>query len=312
MFLAAAVLPGQPLLDLQDAVARLRTKVSSQPSTPVEKQAIAKIEAWLRQEIDRTYPPKSGQANIRWYTYGKGLKARIASPANPGSAKLPLLVLMHGFRGEASDFHDGTLTRFATSYGNGVFVAAVSLRGRDGSPGQPDAGGEEITDIAGAVESLLQDFPQMLDRSNVHIAGYSGGGGNALSAAARYPALFKTATSFFGISDYALWFRQANADQRKYLLLWAGSEANLLSRDVCARLANYPGTLRLYHDRGDDNVPVVHSERVLACRPESFGNFSEPGDEIRWLHQNPNGDPPVRQAEREFLLRVALWNESAK
>lgn len=292
------------LLELQDALVRLR-------ATPgIHRPALAKWESWLRQEVDKAYPPQRGEAELRWFTYGKGLKAHLAIPN--GSGALPLLILMHGFRGAAADFQDVTLHRFATSYGKGVFVAAVSMRGRDGSPGQPDAGGEEIEDIATAVEALLQACPQRLSAGNVHIVGYSGGGGNAMSAAARYPKMFQTATSFFGISDYAQWYRQANADQRKYLWQWTGSDQAMEARDVCARLAQYPGELRLYHDRADQNVPVWHSERALACRPESYASFSEEGDAVRWIHENPNGDPPVRQAEREFLLRVALWSELKK
>jgi pimeloyl-ACP methyl ester carboxylesterase len=295
----------EAILDLQDAVARMRS------TTGIHRPSVATMEAWVRREVDRAYPPKQGaNAELKWFTYGDGLKAHLAIPKNAGA--LPLLILMHGFRGQAADFQDDTLRRFATSYGKGVFVAAVSMRGRDGSKGKPDSGGEEIGDIAAAVEALLRAHPKQLSRGNVHIVGYSGGGGNAMSAAARYPAMFQTATSFFGISDYAQWYRQANADQRKYLLEWTGGEAAMEARDVCAKLAQYPGVLRLYHDRGDNNVPVSHSERALACRPESLANFSEEGDAVRWIHENPNGDPPVRQAEREFLLRVALWSELKK
>jgi dipeptidyl aminopeptidase/acylaminoacyl peptidase len=292
------------LLELQDAIARLRTTAG------IHRPAVATLDAWIRKEVDKAYPPKQGEAELKWFNYGDGLKAHLAIPKGAGA--LPLLVLMHGFRGQAADFQDATLKRFATSYGKGVFVAAVSMRGRDGSKGTPDSGGKEIDDIAEAVEALLKEYPKQLSPDNVHIVGYSGGGGNAMSAAALYPKMFQTATSFFGISDYAQWYRQANADQRKYLLAWTGSEAAMEARDVCAKLAQYPGVLRLYHDRGDNNVPVGHSERALACRPESLANFSEEGDAVRWIHENPNGDPPVRQAEREFLLRVALWSELKK
>jgi pimeloyl-ACP methyl ester carboxylesterase len=273
------------------------------------KMAIAELEAAVRHNVDQAYPAKSGDAEIRHFTYGKGLKAILAWPKG-STDRLPLLVLMHGFRGQARDFQDATLARFATSYGKGVFVAAVSMRGRDGSPGTPDAGGAEIEDIRDAVLAIQREFASQVEPGNVHIAGYSGGGGNTMSAVARFPDLFRTATAFFGISDYALWYTQANPDQRKFLMQWTGSTEAMGSRDVCSKLAAYPGVLRLYHDREDNNVPVLHSERALGCRPWSHANFSSAEDTLRWVHQNPNSDAPVRQAEREFLLPISLWSQS--
>src|SRR5690606_20148014 len=36
----------------------------------------------------------------------------------------------------------------------------------------------------------------------VHITGYSGGGGNAMSALTKFPDYFRAGSSYFGISDY--------------------------------------------------------------------------------------------------------------
>jgi hypothetical protein len=114
----------------------------------------------------------------------------------------PIAVVMHGYsngngvanvRGPAQRLRD-----------NGFFAISVAMRGRDGSDGVRDSGGLEIHDIYDAVEAVKANpaFTGLIDPTNVHITGYSGGGGNTMSALTKFPDYFRVGASFFGMSDY--------------------------------------------------------------------------------------------------------------
>ena len=114
----------------------------------------------------------------------------------------PIAVVMHGYsngngvanvRGPAQRLRD-----------NGFFAISVAMRGRDGSDGVRDSGGLEIHDIYDAVEAVKANpaFAGLIDPTNVHITGYSGGGGNVMSALTKFPDYFRVGASFFGMSDY--------------------------------------------------------------------------------------------------------------
>jgi hypothetical protein len=114
----------------------------------------------------------------------------------------PIAVVMHGYsngngvgnvRGPAQRLRD-----------NGFFAISVAMRGRDGSDGVRDSGGLEIHDIYDAVEAVKADpaFAGLIDPTNIHITGYSGGGGNVMSALTKFPDYFRVGASFFGMSDY--------------------------------------------------------------------------------------------------------------
>lgn len=245
----------------------------------------------------------------------RALAAHLAYPA--AGRALPVLVLMHGFRMRADGFHADAYQRIAAA---GSFVIGVEMRGRGASDCKPDAGGREIYDIVDAIRCVLGRYPDRTDSGQIHVAGYSGGGGNALSCAARFPDTFNTVASFFGISDYGYdprdgWYHAASADQRKYLALWIGgtpAEAPdaYHSRAQVLAIANYSGGhLWLFHDREDRNVPVVNSERVeQAMRAAGLHNctasYTGPGDDPRWLHASPNGNAGVIRAEALFLTPI--------
>jgi hypothetical protein len=117
-------------------------------------------------------------------------------------ANAPIAVVMHGYsngngvanvRSPAQRLRD-----------NGFFAISVAMRGRDGSDGVRDSGGLEIHDIYDAVEAMKANpsFVGLIDPTNVHITGYSGGGGNVMSALTKFPDYFRAGASFFGMSDY--------------------------------------------------------------------------------------------------------------
>src|SRR5688572_22528395 len=202
----------------------------------------------------------------REFVYGEQrLRASVAF--QPASSHQPILVVMHTLDTSASSFTQAIRERFAR---HGVFALFVEMRGRGGSGGTPDASGREIDDIVAAVEHVKQFYANWVDPSQVHIVGYSGGGGNALAAAAKFPDYFNSVTSFFGIRDYGHnsetgWY-QASADevQRALLEAWIGGSPEAVPDRYHARyslgaIMNYRGHLWLFHDQSDINVPATQS-----------------------------------------------------
>jgi dienelactone hydrolase len=117
--------------------------------------------------------------------------------------KAPIAVVMHGFSPAA-----GTLREVRPNAqhlrDNGFFAISVAMRNRDGSGGIRDSGGVEIHDIHDAVEAVKADpaLAGYIDPTNVHITGYSGGGGNVMSALTKFPDYFRVGAGYFGMSDY--------------------------------------------------------------------------------------------------------------
>ncbi|WP_442485094.1 prolyl oligopeptidase family serine peptidase [Aeoliella sp. SH292] len=113
----------------------------------------------------------------------------------------PIVVVMHGYSPTNGNF--GNVRANAERLRDaGFFAISVAMRGRDGSDGVRDSGGLEVYDIYDAVESVKAAYPQLVDESNIHITGYSGGGGNVMSALTKFPDYFRAGSSFFGMSDY--------------------------------------------------------------------------------------------------------------
>jgi len=122
---------------------------------------------------------------------------------NTGQANAPVAVVMHGYSPATGNL--GNVRANAQRLrDHGFFAISVALRGRDGSDGVRDSGGLEIHDIYDAVEAVKADpaFAGLIDPTNVHITGYSGGGGNTMSALTKFPDYFRLGASFFGMSDY--------------------------------------------------------------------------------------------------------------
>jgi len=110
----------------------------------------------------------------------------------------PIAVVMHGYNGNATEVR-ANAQRLRDQ---GFFAISVAMRGRNGSGGTRDIGGLEIYDIYDAVENVKADYAGLVDPTNVYITGYSGGGGNVMSALTKFPDYFRAGSAFFGTSDY--------------------------------------------------------------------------------------------------------------
>jgi len=283
-----------------------------------------------------------------WYDY----KSTISSDAN-GALDLkamvyynnavsnaPIAVLMHGYSGSGTPA-DSNASWYAASADwlrdKGFFVVTVSMRGRQSlehlydSDGVRDSGGLEIYDIYDAVEAVKHDpqFAGRIDPTNVSISGYSGGGGNTLSALTKFPDYFRAGASFFGISDYGLdpvhgWYVDGAGSRQAQLDIDVGDpttgNATVLDKYM-ARASNLAAKNNPYSEihlfvngSGETICPPIQSTsyRDNAVAAESFpGEFNnitvhigqagtyydfngngqnDPDEEQWWVHAEPDAN----------------------
>jgi len=211
---------------------------------------------------------------------------------------LPLLVVMHGYSQGADRMTMAPVVRrFARRYE--VAAASLDLRGRGGSAGRRDSGGREVSDIHAACEFLCAHFGYLIDRENLAILGYSGGGGNVFSVVTKCPDLFRSAVSFFGISDYTCWFDHgAEGRHRAQLVTDVGGHPGEVPQRYAARnsLLGVRNTARtdihLFWDSGEQVCPG-RANRAFAEEARRLGqdnvtlHESRPGDRLRWHHGYP-------------------------
>ncbi|MEQ8836824.1 MAG: hypothetical protein RID07_08475, partial [Lacipirellulaceae bacterium] len=158
----------------------------------------------------------------------------------------PIAVVMHPF---------SSLTTFGNTFPNadrlrdqGFFSILVAMRERDGSDGKRDSGGLEIYDIFDAVEAI-KAMPQYAGRFNdniKYVTGYSGGGGNTMSALTKFPDYWNAGASFVGMSDYGY----DNPDGWYYN--GAGGRTSILDQDIGVRTSNDPDVIDRYHARASN------------------------------------------------------------
>jgi pimeloyl-ACP methyl ester carboxylesterase len=248
-----------------------------------------------------------------------------AKVAYPSGSDLPVVAILHGFSQEVADFDTACYTRFANY---GVFAVFVEMRGRGLSGGTEDSGGREIQDIYDAIQHVLATYPAETDAAQIHIVGYSGGGGNAYSALSRYPDTFNTGTSFFGISDYGHdvtdgWYQNgSNSSDQILMRAWIGDDPTTVPLNYHARanvlsITNFTGGhLWLFHDEDDSRVPIVNTTNIMAALDAvPLTNYDESItdalDSPRWLHDLPNAGEPVIQAEPTFMSPIAAKTHAA-
>jgi hypothetical protein len=196
----------------------------------------------------------------------------------------PIAVVMHGFTTVSDNV--GTVRTQAQRLRNaGFFSVSVAMRGRDGSDGVRDSGGLEVYDIYDAVEYVKSHYAAYVDANNVHITGYSGGGGNVMSALTKFPDYFRVGSAFFGMSDYGY-----DHTYGWYFYGASSTHQSILRTDV--------GNPTL----GD---PVITAR--YAARASRFASANNPYSEI---HLFVNNNEPTCPLENDTLYQQnAVANE---
>lgn len=228
---------------------------------------------------------------------------------------VPILVLVHGWGESATAFNgDDTLDRLAKK---GLFVVSVGLRGRNSATGSRDASAREIYDIYDVLASIRATYGEIISSDKAGIAGYSGGGGNALAAAAKFPDAFTTIVSHFGMSDYGYdgtdgWYYNNPGSYTAEIVTAVGDTPANVPEAYYARYAvtgarNFSGgKLYMYHDIADTSVPPVHSTNVkdafdAASLTNYSYNLSQVADSIRWQHGYPADNADLITAEDSWV-----------
>ena len=213
-------------------------------------------------------------------------------------SNLPVILMLQGWGGQASDWQDTTLDRIA-SYG--YFAAGIGMRGRDGASGSKDAAGREIHDIYDGLLQIRARFGGIVSNDKAIIIGGSGGGGLVLGALCKFPDTFVMGVDYYGISDYGRnnpngWiYNNGGHFYDADISLRVGGDPGVTpnkyyARDTTAAIQNFTGgKLVIFHDNADTTVPVVHSTRITgALDAAGLANYethySQAGDAVRWSH----------------------------
>lgn len=230
----------------------------------------------------------------------------------------PLLVMMHQFSGNSEDIDPVTVRRFTDL---GFFVVRPQMRGRTGSGGAKDAGGNEIKDIAASVAYVRKNYPRLINADQATIYGLSGGGGNVLQAVTKHPYLFAGAVNYFGIGNFGNaedgtgWYYTNPSRQAQLENLIGGSPEELpgayAARNSIYGLTNFANPVFAFHDRED---AVVSVQQTLQFDSVSIANelnnpvfISEISDQYRFLHQEATLVPGTIESEKWWTDQVKTY-----
>jgi pimeloyl-ACP methyl ester carboxylesterase len=196
------------------------------------------------------------------------------------------------------------------------------MRGRGQSAGKWDSGGLDVHDILDAVLEAVRLYPTEVDAANLNIVGYSGGGGNAIACAVRFPDFFRTCVSFFGISDYAAWHRSKGRPDCNAVMERAigGSPETTPeayeARNAIPAAGNVLARVHCFWDEAESQCPPQPMVEFLeACGQAGGGravaHVSQPADSVRWRHGYRSGIPGLAAADAVFLPDVLVAGASA-
>lgn len=226
----------------------------------------------------------------------------------------PILAVMHGYGGDRR--HVAADVRALAA--QGVVAVAPDMRGGGDSAGAFDSGGWDVHDIVDALVATCRHLPGDVQPANWSIVGYSGGGGNALSAAVRFPDRFHVAVSFFGVTDYAGFYRaKGREDCNARMVAALGGTPDELPDVYAARniipAAGNTGVCRyhLFWDSEEKQCPPALVEAFIAeYRRQGHANLtphiSRPGDAQRWIHGYRTSVPDLYRADALFLPDVLI------
>ncbi len=230
----------------------------------------------------------------------------------------PLVVVMHGYSGcrkdVAADIHDLAL--------RGVVAVAPDMRGRGGSAGRWDSGGLDVHDILDAVVATFEKYAGEVDTMRLNIVGYSGGGGNAIACMVRFPDLFRTAVSFFGISNYGWWYKsKGRPDCNDIMEKVLGGRPDQIpevyeARNFIPAAANACcGRLHFFWDEEETQCPPAMVEEWLSVHraaglENALTHVSRKSDVRRWIHAYRTVNADLKFADDIFLADFVRQVES--
>jgi pimeloyl-ACP methyl ester carboxylesterase len=247
-------------------------------------------------------------------TYASSVDGTAPLCANicyPGDGKpKPIIVVMHGLGGGRNDVAKD-IRDFAA---RGLFAVVPDMRGRGTSAGKFDCGGLDVYDIVDALLAAISRYPAEIDKRNINIVGYSGGGANCFSVFVRFPDLFHVVAPFFGVTDYGQWYHltpQYN-DLLKQAVGGTPEELplNYAARNTCPAAGNNRGAkLHIFYDEAETICPPVMDERFLetyhaAGLKNATVHISRAGDAARWRHGYRTDNPMLEKADDTLVNEI--------
>lgn len=245
------------------------------------------------------------------------LKGDLFWYSNKAEAGSVIGMLIHDFPGSAPDLGTQVGPRMA-KYFNGCFLFAPNMRGKGTSTGTQDCGGQEVYDLYDVYNNFKLIFSKLsLSDSKLFVSGWSGGGGDSIGLASKFPDLAQLHVSNYGISDYGYsgttsWYvNLATTGYKATMDAGVGGTPRTdylneySSRNhVDAIAKNFIGKLYLFHDTGDSSVEVGQSQLVNAQfiaegkSAQCVYNETNTGSAVRWTHTGvPNDANNIAQAE---------------
>ena len=152
-------------------------------------------------------------------------------------------------------------------------LVEVDMRGRAYSTGTPDCNGLELYDVYDAIQFVLKEYKQhLLSEDLLYFEGGSGGGGNALAIAGKFPDLFAAVNAMCPISDYCEWYKTDDklGEFRDEMDAWIcpNPEENREAYDSRGGLTLLPNLLtsiQICHGTTDIRVPFSLTKLYLDC-----------------------------------------------
>ena len=150
-------------------------------------------------------------------------------------------------------------------------LVEVDMRGRAYSTGSPDCNGLELYDVYDAIRFVLEEYNDYILRKDlIYFEGGSGGGGNALAIAGKFPDLFSAVNAMCPISDYYEWYQTDNelGEFRDEMDVWIAPspEKNRMAYDARSGISLLPNLLTrllICHGTTDVRVPFSLTELYL-------------------------------------------------
>ena len=188
-------------------------------------------------------------------TITKGVRfgINVKKPEKPSY----LVIGTHGWHMSISKFQ--RLEKPVSKY----LEVEVDMRGRAFSNGDPDCNGYELYDVYDAVQFVLKEYKDyLLSTEIIYFEGGSGGGGNALAIAGKFPDLFSAVNALCPIGDYAAWYKFDDKlkEFRDEMDVWIGCtpEDNMEAYDARSGITVLPNlmtNLFILHGNTDYRVP---------------------------------------------------------
>ncbi|MBE6688482.1 MAG: hypothetical protein E7588_04275 [Ruminococcaceae bacterium] len=222
-------------------------------------------------------------------TPGITLAMRILKPEKPSY----ILAGTHGWHMSIPAFEhmDKPQSKYLT--------VEVDMRGRAFSEGEQDCNGWELYDVIDAIEYVKKHYAEYItDPETVYFEAGSGGGGNALAIAGKFPDYFAAVTAMCGMSDYGTWYKNDQVGEfRDEMDVWISknpTDEMFASRSGIATLKNLFTHMTLVHGANDIRVPAYHSRNYVK-RAEELGKkelvryleFETVGGRDHWDNMTP-------------------------